>query len=60
MQLAESTLLGQEVVVSASRVEEQILESPVAIEKVGILDIQQAASQDFYGSLITNKNVDMW
>jgi len=59
IQLNESTLLGQEVVVSASRVEENILESPVSIEKMGILDVQQAPAQDFYGSLVNYKNVDM-
>ena len=59
IQLVEAALLGQEVVVSASRVEENILESPVAIEKMDILDVQQAPAQDFYGSLVNYKNVDM-
>ena len=59
IQLEESTMLGQEVIVSASRVEENILESPVAIEKMNILDVQQAPAQDFYGSLVNYKNVDM-
>ncbi len=57
--LDESVLFGNEVVVSASRVEENILESPVSIEKMDILDIQESASQDFYGALINYKNVDM-
>ena len=57
--LSEDILLAQEVVVSASRVEESILESPVSIEKMNILDIQQAATPDFYGALINQKNVDM-
>ena len=59
IQLVESALLGQEVVVSASRVEESILGSPVSIEKMNILDVQQAPAQDFYGSLVNYKNVDM-
>ncbi len=59
VKLEEGTLLGQEVVVSASRVAESILESPVSIEKIDILDIQQAPSQDFFGSLVNQKNVDM-
>lgn len=33
LQMEEQTLLGQEVVISASRVEESILQSPVTIEK---------------------------
>src|SRR5690606_35457093 len=35
--LSEQTLLGQDVVVSASRVEQSILQSPVSIEKMNIL-----------------------
>ncbi|MDZ7648773.1 MAG: carboxypeptidase-like regulatory domain-containing protein [Cytophagales bacterium] len=35
--MEEQTLLGQEVVVSASRVEESILQSPVTIEKMDLL-----------------------
>lgn len=57
--LLEDLLLAGEVVVSASRVEEGILESAVSIEKLNILDIQQAPTQDFYGSLVNQKNVDM-
>ncbi len=57
--LEEDVLIGQEVVVSASRVEESILESPVSIEKMDILDIQQSPSQDFYSAIINQKNVDM-
>lgn len=59
IQMQESSLPGQEVVVSASRVEESILESPVSIEKMGILEVIQAAGQDFYHSLSNYKNVDM-
>src|SRR6185295_13507140 len=33
IKMEETTILGQEVVVSASRVEEKIMESPVSIEK---------------------------
>ena len=49
--LAEQFLLGQEVVVSASRVEESILKSPVTIEKMDLLTIRQAATPDFYDAL---------
>src|SRR5262245_12857200 len=37
IKLAEQTTLGQEVVISASRVEEGILKSPVTIEQVDLL-----------------------
>ncbi|GAB4244197.1 MAG: TonB-dependent receptor [Ekhidna sp.] len=58
VQLEESTILGQEVVVSASRVEESALKSPVSIERMDILDIQNAASPDFYASLRNMNGVD--
>lgn len=58
VQLEESTLLGQEVVVSASRVEESSLKSPVSIERMDILDIQNAASPDFYTSIRNMNGVD--
>ncbi|WP_420575539.1 TonB-dependent receptor domain-containing protein [Ekhidna sp.] len=58
IQLEESTLLGQEVVVSASRVEESSLKSPVSIERMDILDIQSAPSPDFYSGIKNLNGVD--
>lgn len=55
--LEEQTLLGQEVVVSASRIEESILKSPVTIEKMDLLAIKQAAAPDFYDALANVKGV---
>ncbi|MEP2026054.1 MAG: TonB-dependent receptor [Reichenbachiella sp.] len=57
--LEESAILGQEVVVSASRVEESILESPVSIEKLDILAVQNTASDDYYKGLANIKGVDV-
>jgi outer membrane receptor protein involved in Fe transport len=57
--LEEQTLLGQEVVVSASRVEESILQSPVTIEKMDILGVQNTASDNYYKGLINMKGLDM-
>lgn len=57
--LAERAVLGQEVVVSASRVEESVLQSPVSIEKMDIRAIQQTASPDFYSGLGNLKGIDM-
>jgi iron complex outermembrane recepter protein len=57
--LEEQTLLGQEVVVSASRVEESILQSPVSIEKMDILGVQNTASDNYYKGLINMKGLDM-
>ncbi|MBL7844725.1 MAG: TonB-dependent receptor [Cyclobacteriaceae bacterium] len=57
--LVESTMLGQEVVVSASRMEESILQSPVTIEKMDILGVQNTASDNYYKGLINMKGLDM-
>ncbi len=57
LQLVESILLGQEIVISASRVEESIMESPVTVEKLDILAIQQAPTPNFFESLSHIKGV---
>lgn len=57
VQLEEQSILGQEIVVSASRVEESILKSPVTIEKVDLLSIQQNAAPEFYDALANVKGV---
>lgn len=57
IKLAEQTILGQEVVISASRVEESILKSPVTIEKIDLLAIKQSSSPDFYDALSNIKGV---
>lgn len=58
IRMEEQVIFGQEVVVSASRVEESILRSPVSIEKLDILDIQNTASTSFYDGLANLKGVD--
>lgn len=55
--MEEQNLLGQEVVVSASRFEESILKSPVTIEKLDILGIKGSASADFFDALANVKGV---
>lgn len=57
--LQEETLYGQEVVVSASRFEESILESPVSIEKMDIIDIQKTPADNYYKGLAYLKGVDV-
>lgn len=57
--MEEESLLGQEVVVSASRVEENILKSPVTIEKMDIIAIKQAATPDFFDALANTKGVQV-
>ncbi|MEZ4972167.1 MAG: TonB-dependent receptor [Cyclobacteriaceae bacterium] len=59
LSMEEETLLGQEVVVSASRVEESIMESPVAIEKMDILSVQNTPADNYYKGIANLKGVDV-
>jgi outer membrane receptor protein involved in Fe transport len=54
----EANLLN-EIVVSASRTPERVLESPVTIERMGIADIKKTASASFYDGLENMKEVQM-
>lgn len=57
--LKEQVLVGQEVVVSASRVEESILQSPVSVERLDIRSFQSTPGATFYDALQNIKGVDM-
>lgn len=57
--LSEQSIMGQEVVVAASRVEESVLRSASAVEKMDIRAIQQNASASFYDGLSNLKGIDM-
>jgi outer membrane receptor for ferrienterochelin and colicin len=59
MALTETSILGQEVIVSASRMEEGILQSPVSIEKMDIIAIRDAPAASFYDALNNLKGVEM-
>jgi iron complex outermembrane recepter protein len=59
IKLNEQPYLGQEVVISASRMEESILRSPVSIEKLNLREIQQLSTANFYDGLYQLKGVDM-
>jgi len=48
-----------EIVVSASRTPERVLESPVTIERMSIQDIKKTASPSFYDGLENMKEVQM-
>lgn len=54
----ENTLLN-EVVISASRVQEKILQSPVAIEKIDIRSIKESPAPSFYETLENVKGVQL-
>jgi len=50
----------QEIVVSASRTPEKILESPVTVERLGSNDIKNTASLNFYDDLANLKDVQLF
>ncbi len=59
IELVTQTLLGNEVVVTASRVQESLLKSPVAIEKLDIRAIRQTPAPSFYDALENLKGVQL-
>ncbi|UOQ76844.1 TonB-dependent receptor [Hymenobacter sp. 5516J-16] len=59
MQLESKAVAMNEVVVSASRVEESRLTSPVAIEKLDIRAIKETPAPSFYDALENVKGVQM-
>lgn len=58
IEISEQTIMGSDVVVSASRVEESILDAPISIEKIDAIGIQQAAAPSFYDAIANLKGVD--
>lgn len=57
--LAVKTELMSEMVFSASRVEESILQSPVSIEKMDLKQVRETPSMSFYEGLQNLKGVEM-
>ncbi len=59
IELSSQTVLANEVVITASRVQESILKSPVAIEKLDIRAIRESPAPSFYDVLENVKGVQM-
>ena len=59
IELNTQNVLTKEVVVSASRVEEKILQSPVAIEKLDIRAIKESPAASFYDALDNVKGIQL-
>ncbi len=57
--LEEEILVGQEIVVTGSRVSERIIESPVTIKKINASQIANSASGNFYQSMGNLADVDI-
>jgi outer membrane receptor protein involved in Fe transport len=58
-ELESGTILGQEVVISASRTPQRILESPVSVERMSAAVIKEQATPSFYDALTNLKGVEM-
>ena len=59
VEFTPSSTLGVEVVVSASRVPERILESPVSIERVNLTSIRNTPATSYYDIFRNTKGVDL-
>jgi iron complex outermembrane recepter protein len=59
IQINSSVEMLDPVVVSASRIEEKILKSPVAIEKLDARAIRESPALNFYDGLLNLKSLDM-
>ncbi|RZM30258.1 MAG: energy transducer TonB [Pedobacter sp.] len=59
IELLTQTVLGNEVVITASKTPESILKSPVAIEKLDIRAIKNSPAPSFYDALENVKGVQM-
>ena len=57
--LKEQSILGQDVVVSASRVEESVMQSPVSVERMDIRAIRETPAASFYDAMRNIKGVEM-
>ena len=57
--LSPSEIIGEEIIIAASRIEERILEAPVSIERMGILDIRYTPSADFFYHLGNFKGIQL-
>lgn len=57
--LREKSIMGDAVVVSASRVPESLLQSPVSIERLSTRSIQESPQPTFYDALLNIKGVEM-
>lgn len=59
IQLHEQMIMTDEIVISASRMEESLAKSPVSIEKIGVMGIRSTPQPSFYDALQNLKGVEM-
>ncbi len=59
VELTPGSDLGEEVVISASRLAERIIESPVSVERMNAAAVRASAAPSYYQGLANMKGVDM-
>lgn len=59
LELKEEVLMTEEVVVTASRVSERLMESPVTIEKLDLRSIRETPNLNAYDAMATTKGADI-
>ncbi len=59
IRLDQATLMTEDIVVSASRVEESILKSPVSIEKVDILELRETPAASMWDAIKNVREVEL-
>jgi iron complex outermembrane receptor protein len=57
--MVEEIYFGEEIIVSASRVQENILQSSVTVEKMDIREINATGAPNFYDAIANIKGIDM-
>lgn len=57
--LEDQSILGQEIVVSASRVAESEMKSPVTVEKIDLRTIRETTATNFYDAMGNMKGINM-
>jgi iron complex outermembrane receptor protein len=57
--LEDQSILGQELVVSASRVAESEMKSPVTVEKIDLRTIRETTSPNFYDAMGNMKGINL-
>lgn len=57
--MEEQSILGEEVIVHGGRTDEKVMESPVSIQKIGILEVQSTPADNYYKGLQYLPGVDM-
>ncbi|HMP28836.1 MAG TPA: carboxypeptidase-like regulatory domain-containing protein, partial [Saprospiraceae bacterium] len=55
--LGVKSFLANEVIVSASRVEERIMQAPVTVEKLDLVSIKNSVAADYYDQILKLKGV---